>query len=485
MIVVAQAATYFVQPGEYQREHVTVTAEAPETVVLPDAKGVVLRDGREVLADGERQVTLPAGTRRSQPGRKVIPGTYRPVEATPLPWHAALTRIPKGMQLGAEIIFFVFIVGGVIAVVRQTGAIDALIEAAIRRLGGRPWLLAGGMVTLFALGSSTIGMAEEYMPFVPILVAMCLAMRMDAVVAMGIVYIGAGVGYGCAALNPFTVAIAKDIAGVPLAQGALMRWGLLAVMIVVGVDHILRYARRIRSDPGNSLVADVDYSAGFTMPENVTMNARRAVILIAFASMILLFVWGVQAHEWYLVELAALFLGMALLAAIVDRMHVNVVAQTFYAGAAQLTSTALLIGFARTIQVVLDDARVTHTVIHAIAESLHGLPAEVSALGMLGVQSVCNFFVPSGSGQAYVTMPIMAPLADLTGVGREAAILAYQLGDGLTNMIVPTNALLMGMLMLGKIPYQRWLRFIVPLLLKLYVVAVIAVIVATRVYRDA
>jgi uncharacterized ion transporter superfamily protein YfcC len=250
-------------------------------------------------------------------------------------------------------------------------------------------------------------------------------------------------------------------------------------MIAIGLQHLLAYANRIRKDPSLSLVSDVDYSAGFLVPENVRMNPARTAILAAFAVMVGLFIWGVSVHGWYLVELAALFLGMALLAAIIGRVSPNTASRAFIEGAAQLSGTAILIGFARTIEVMLSDAGVIDTVVHGIAtmvQAASGLgagAAVVAAWGMLLVQSVCNFLIPSGSGQAYVTMPIMSPLADLTNVGRETAVLAYQFGDGFTNMIVPTNALLMGMLLLARVPYQRWLRFILPLMAKIYLVCLI------------
>ena len=429
---------------------------------------------------------LPAGEYERE-DRQVLAGTYHAVEAAPLPWHAALTKVPKGLEAAAEIIFFVFLVGGAIGVIRATGAIDAAIGRAISTLGARPVLLVGGMTTLFAVGSSTIGMAEEYMPFVPILVAMCIALKMDAVVALGMVYIGAGVGYGAAAINPFTVMIAKDIAGQDPSVGFGLRWVLLALLLVVGIHHLLRYARRIGADPGRSLVRDIDYSGGGHELTAAELTPARLGILAAFAAMIGVFIWGVNARGWYLVELAALFLGVTIIAAALGRVSPNRTARAFTTGAAELTGTALLIGFARTIEVVLSDARVIDTVIHGIAsllakaEALGSGAAVISAWGMLLVQSVCNFLIPSGSGQAYVTMPIMAPLADLTGVGRETSVLAYQLGDGLMNLIVPTNALLMGMLLLARIPYQRWLRFILPLVVKLYLVAMAVLAVAALV----
>lgn len=443
---------------------------------FPDA--LVLVGGLILLAQAATCV-LPAGEFERQ-GRQVVRGTWRAVDADPLPFFTFLTAVPAGLADAADVIFFILVAGGVFGVLRATGVVDALIGLAIAQLGGSPRLLVGGMVAVFALGSSTVGMAEEYMPFVPLLVTMCLALRMDAVAALGIVYVGAGVGYACAALNPFTVLIAQDVAGVELTSGQAVRWLLLVVCVAVGADHILRYARRVRADPSQSLVHDVSYADGFKLPADVRFTPARAAAAAVFAAGLALFAYGVAARGWYLTELTAVFLGMALAAAAVARLAPNRAAAAFQSGAAELVSTAVIIGFARTIQVVLSEGRVIDTIIHGLSSPLEGLPGEAAAVGMLAVQSVCNLFIPSGSGQAYVTMPIMAPLADLTGLSRQTAVLAYQFGDGFTNMAVPTNALLMGMLALARIPYQRWLRFVGPLLVKLYAVAVAALMLAVR-----
>jgi len=473
MVVMAQLSAYLLPAGAFDRAPVDSPLASDQVMVLEEPVSV-----GELTVPAGTSMVLPAGTRQQSPGRRVVPGSYHPVDAEPLPWHAALTSIPEGMAKAADIIFFVFLVGGVIGVVKATGAIDALIGTAIRRLGSRPAWLVGGMISLFAVGSSTVGMAEEYMPFVPILVAMCLALKLDAVVAMGIVYIGAGVGYGAAALNPFTVLIAKDIAGQDPSVFFWPRWVLLAVCVAIGTHHVLAYGATIRADPSRSLVAHVDYADGaYDMPDDTELTAPRVAVLAVFVAMIGVFIWGVNAHGWYLVELAAMFLAVGLIAAVIGRLNPNEVAARFTAGASELTGTALLIGFARTIEVIWVDGQVIDTVIHGIASALQaaeGLGAAapvVGAWGMLVVQSICNLLIPSGSGQAYVTMPIMAPLADLVGVGRETAVLAYQFGDGFTNMVVPTNALLMGMLGLARVPYPAWVRFITPLLLKVYAVA--------------
>jgi uncharacterized ion transporter superfamily protein YfcC len=453
------------------------TRRFPDSLVLIFGMIVAAQLATYVLTPGSFDFALDEA---GAPTRRVVAGSFHPVAADPLPWHAFLTRIPAGLEASAEIIFFVFIVGGAIGVLRATGAIDALLGSALRRLGGRPVVLVAGMLTLLAVGSSTIGMAEEYMPFVPILVTMCLALRFDAVVALGIIYAGAGIGYGCAALNPFTVMIAKDIAGLSAGSGQAFRWVFLAVCIPVCAQHILAYAARVRRDPARSLVHDVDYSTGYEMPHGVALTARRALLLLAGVALIGVFVWGSKVHGWFLVELAGLFLGLSLLCGLIAPLSPNRVAAEFCKGAGELSTTALLIGFARTIEVLLVEGRVIHTVVHGVAQPLEALGAEGAALGMLAVQSATNFLIPSGSGQAYVTMPIMAPLSDITGVPRHTAVLAYQIGDGFMNMIVPTNALLMGMLGLARIPFERWLRFVVPLLAKLFVVAAVAVVVAVR-----
>lgn len=436
---------------------------------------VVAQLGSYVLSKGEFERVEVDGHAR------VVAGSYHTIEAAPLPWHAFLTSIPKGLGKASDIVFFVFLVGGVIGVIRATGALDALVSAALRAFGGRPLLLIGGMVSVLALGASAIGMSEEYLPFVPILVAMCLALKLDAVVAVAIANVGAAIGYAAASLNPFTVIIAQSIAGVPPTSGSGLRNVLLVVVIVVAVHHIARYARRIRLDPRESLVHDVDYSDVPRGGPELALTHRRKLVLAVFLAGIALFIVGVRVWGWYLTELGAVFLAIALVGAAVAAMHPNRVAREFTAGAAEMTGTALLIGMARTIQVVLDDAHVIDGIVQTIATPIAGIGAEFAAVAMLGVQSVIGLLIASGSGQAYVTMPIMVPLADLTDVSRQTSVLAYQLADGLMNMVVPTSGVLMGMLGLGRVPFTRWLRFVLPLLAKLLVVAVIAVLVAVKI----
>jgi uncharacterized ion transporter superfamily protein YfcC len=324
-------------------------------------------------------------------------------------------------------------------------------------------------------------MGEEYVPLVPIIVTMSLAMRMDAIVAMGMVWVPYGIGWACAGINPFGVLIAQNIANVPLTSGWALRLGMMAVFLVIAFHHIYRYAMRVQADPSTSLVAHVDYSKGFESPADINMTPRRIAILVTFVLGLAGFVYGVSEHHWYITELNAIFLGIGLLAAVIAGLSAGDTSRAFLEGAAAMTPAALLVGFARTIEVVMTDGQIIDTIVFSIAGLLEGLPAEASALGMLVVQTVCNFFIPSGSGQAFVTMPIMSPLATLTDVPQQTAVLAYQFGDGFTNMIVPTSALVMGALALGKVPYASWFRFIGPLLLKLFAVAAVMLVLSMHV----
>lgn len=414
----------------------------------------------------------------------VVGGTYESIseedQVSIAPWHFLLA-IPQGMEEAQDIIFLIFLIGGVIAILRRSGAIDAVLHAAVARLGQSPWILISGCLIMFSLGAYTIGMGEEYVPLVPIIVTMSLAMRMDAIVAMGMVWIPYGIGWACAGTNPFGVIIAQNIAGVPLMSGAGARLVMMAAFLLVAFHHIYRYAMRVRKDPASSLVANVDYSSGFEPPDDIRMNGQRIAILLVFILGVVGFVFGAKTHGWYIAELNAVFLGIGILAALISRISPSETSQTFLKGAAEMTTAALIVGFARTIEVVLSDGQIIDTIINSIASVLEGKPAEVSAVGMLFVQTICNFFIPSGSGQAFVTMPIMSPLATLTDVPQQTAVLAYQFGDGFTNMVVPTSALVMGALALGKVPYTAWVRFVGPLLVKIFALSIVFLVLSIHI----
>ncbi len=409
----------------------------------------------------------------------VVPGTFSQIPdkeyLSPL---SLFTVIPRALGDAQAIIFFVLIIGGAIKVIRETGAIDAFLGSLIKKYGRRPNMLLFSMMFTFAMVSATIGVAEEYIPFALILVSLCVAMRLDAITAIGTLVVGYGVGYGIAFMNPFTLVIAQNIAGLQPLSGYEYRLAITIPFILVGFHHVWSYARKIQRDPSKSLMKGIKPKEYISLADHPPLNRRRILILLISGAALLGLIVGIATAGWYLVELSALFVGLALVVGIVSGLGANKTAIVFGEGAAELTTTALLIGFARSIALLMEDGMVLHTVVDAAAAPLSAFGPEFAAVGMLFIQSILNFFIPSGSGQAFVAMPLMAPIGDIVGVSRQISVLAFQFGDGLMNMIVPTSPVLMGILGLAGIPYTRWFRFIAPLLVKLFVLCSIVLVIA-------
>lgn len=426
---------------------------------------------------------LPAGQFASvvdEEGREVIvPGTWQVSEDAPvLSPLSVLTVIPRALADAQAVIFFVLIVGGVLGVVRATGTLDAALGRMLVRFGDRAGLLIFGGMLLFGVASSTFGMAVEYIALIPILITLCRGLRLDTMAAVGTVAVGYGVGYGASALNPFTVLVAQDVAGLQPGSGLILRLLIFLPLLAIGFHHVWRYAQRVQADPTASLVYGIASAQPPKLSEHPLFERRHLLVLLAMGLTLLMLVVGIVVLDWYLTELAALFLGLAFVAWLLGGLTADRAAGAFGEGAAAMTMTALLVGFARAIAMVLEDGEVLHTIVHGLALPLSYVGAEVAAVGMLLVQSVLNLFVPSGSGQAFVTMPLMAPIGDIVGVSRQVAVLAFQFGDGFMNIIVPTNAVLMGMLGVAGIPYERWFRFVWPLVAKLLAAAAVILIAA-------
>lgn len=431
-------------------------------------------------------LVLPAGqfdTMVNDHDREVVvPDTYTvmPEVAPPSVW-SIFTVIPRGLAAAQGIIFFVFLIGGALAVIRETGALDAALASVLKRFGGRPDALIFMGMLAFAAGSSTIGMAEEYIPLIAILITLCVGMKMDTVTAVGIMVVGYGIGYGTAVINPFTLLVAQEVAGLEPVSGIAYRLALFGPFLLLGFWHVRRYAAKVAADPSASLVADIPEAQPPAPPETAPITRRNKLVLLLTLAALVLVIWGIGRHGWYLVELGGVFTALALAVGLVAGMSTDKIAKSFTVGAAELTGTALLIGFARGIELMLSDGQVLHTIVNGLATPLTYVGGEIAAVGMLAMQSVLNFFIPSGSGQAYVTMPLLAPVADIVGVSRQVAVLAYQMGDGFMNMIVPTNAVLMGILGICGIPYGRWFKFIWPLCLQVFLAGSAALVIAVMI----
>lgn len=390
-----------------------------------------------------------------------------------------LTVIPEALAAAQDVIFFVFLIGGVLGIIRHTGSLDAVIGKLLQKFGDRMGVLIFGGMFIFGAFSSLIGMAAEYVVFVGLLIGLCRAIKLDAMVAMGVLIIGYAVGYGLSVVNPFTVMIAQSIAEVPPGSGSWYRLLLLIPVFAVSFHHVYSYAKKVRENPANSLLADIPVEDVKQDPDAYPdMTRMHVAVISAFGLTLAGLVVGVKLFGWYLTELSGLFLALGIVTMIIGRMKVDEAAQKFIDGAAQLTATALLVGFARSISMILDDGQVLDTVIYYMSMPIEAMGSYLGAVGMLIIQVTINFFVPSGSGQAFVTMPIMVPIADTAGIGRQVAVLAFQMGDGFMNAISPTNPVLMGILVLAGIPYNRWFRFIFPWIMKIMLICALALMFA-------
>ena len=438
MMIVALIATWIVPQGFFE----TYVNDAGRNVVVPNTFELT----------GERQFLTP--------------------------WDL-LTAVPRAFAAAQDIIFFVFIVGGVLAIARKTGTVDALIGNLLNKHRDTPEKLIFMVIFFFALASSAIGTAGEYIPFVLILVALCKAMKLDSMTAVGMTVAGYGVGYGLSAFNPFTVLIAQGIAEIPPYSGLWLRLVIFIPFSLIAFHHVWSYAKKVKADPSSSLVADIPCPLnGQEQTEYPTLNGRHRLILATFLGTVGFAIWGISQHGWYLYELGACFVGWGLLITVLGRLTFDEASDSFIEGVKDLTSTAVLIGVARGIALILEDGQILHSIVNGLAMPLSHIPAALSAVGMLIIQTILNLFVPSGSGQAFVTMPLMAPLSDIVGIPRQVAVLAYQFGDGFSNMIVPTNAVLMGIIGIAGVPYDRWFKFCLPLLAKIMLASAVVLILA-------
>jgi uncharacterized ion transporter superfamily protein YfcC len=440
-MVMTAALTWIVPGGAYDRE------------ILTDASG----NDREVVKEG----------------------TYHEVQSQPRDLFALVQSPVKGIQQTADIIGFILIIGGVFAVIQKTGVITAAIHQLVRKLHNREKIVIPAGILLFSIFGAVFGMSEEVIPFVLIFIPLSIALGYDSIVGVSIPFLGAGLGFAGAMMNPFTLGIAQGIAGLPLFSGFFYRIAVWAVVTGAGIWMIMRYAARVKKEPRSSLVYDLDRKRKENTILNegeITFDWRHKLILILFLSMIVLMVFGVMRYGWFIAEIAGLFLAVGIISGIIGRLSPNAMAESFIDGARDLVGAALIVGFARAILVLATDGQIIDTVMYALSRAIRRLHPVFAAQSMFGIQTVLNFFVPSGSGKAALTMPIMAPLADLIGITRQTSVLAYQLGDGLTNMIIPTSGVTMGVLGMAKIPWSRWARWLLPLEIILFIIGLMLLI---------
>jgi len=410
----------------------------------------------------------------------VIPGTYKtydktitlnsifwgnddPDEISAISFTGFLRAIPRGMEKSADIIFFIFIIGGVFGILQKTGVITAFIQKLLDFFGDRAILLTITLMTVLAIGGSTLGMGEEFIPLVPLFMIVSKKLGFDRIYGLALVMLAADIGFSAATTNPFTVNVAQGIAQIPLNSGLLFRIFFLAGCLIITFFYLIRYGNKVKKNPESSLMGPNDLNDIDTNFQDYRFKKRHMAIMISGILIFCYLLYAVQFRNWWMSEMAGGFLLIGYCAVFISRMSMADASAAFVKGMRDMVLAALVVGFARGIEVVLQEGMILDTLIYYASSLLYHFPKIIAAEGMLVIQSLLNLFIPSGSGQAMVTMPIMAPLADVLSLTRQTAVFAFTCGDGFSNTIIPTSGTLMAMLSLAKIPFEKWLRFMLPL----------------------
>ncbi|MDQ0205462.1 YfcC family protein [Alkalicoccobacillus murimartini] len=438
MIVLAALSTYFLSAGSFER---------------------VEQDGRTILVEG----------------------SYQTVESNPISPFEILQAIPLGMEDSAQIIFYIFLIGGTFGVITKTGAIDAAVYGLVSRLKHNGALLIPVIMIAFSIPGATIGLSEEVIIFVPIGIAVAKALGYDSITGMSMLNLGAVCGFVGGMANPFTVGVAQTIAEVPLFSGIGFRLVVYVFFLLTAIILVMRYAAKVKKDPSSSYLADLpqqDTISSSTPDQIKPFSRRHAFVLLSVVAGFAINMYGIFEWDWYLTEMTGTFLAIGLIAGLIGGLRINGTFEAFTNGMKDVAYGALIVGFARAILVVMEQGQVLDTIVYQLSALISQIPGAFAVIGMFFVQLFINFFIPSGSGQAATTMPIMTPLADLLEIQRQVAVLAYQYGDGVMSTVNPTNGVLMACLALAGIPYTRWFKYIWKLVVAWIIIAILGLLVA-------
>ncbi|MBR4591868.1 MAG: YfcC family protein [Elusimicrobiaceae bacterium] len=451
---------------------------------------------------------VPSGSyeRRDIDGRQVVvAGTYHRVAAEPQGLFDLLQAPIQGFSNTAQVIVFLLVIGGVLSVIEKTGAIAAGIQAASGFFHKNPklrFLFIPLCVTVFSLCGATFGMCEEALIFVPIFIPLALSLGYDSALGTAIPFVGAGVGFAAAFTNPFTVGIAQGIAQVPLYSGLGYRLVIWAICTTVVITWLSVYAHRVQKDPQKSLTYEFDIEKRKELKLNKTeihITKRQKWVLIAFGlgmagliagvlkPQICAFVhraWGLDLMQmlhleesgWYISEIAALFLGVGFLCGFLGNMKMQQFTDAFFDGVRSMAEIAMLLCFAQAIVIVANNGHILDTILEGMSGLIKHLHPICASWAAMMLQTVIDFFIPSGSGKAVLTMPILAPLADLIGITRQTMVLAFQLGGSWMNMVIPTDPVTIASIGFARIAYPKWLKWMLPLLVVMYLLSFLLLI---------
>lgn len=426
---------------------------------------------------------IPAGAydREKKDGQTlVVSGTYHEINQHGVSFFDIFRAIPEGLISGGEIVFYIFLVGGAFGIVHKTGAFENGVNTAMQILGRFKVLMIPLTMLIFSILGFTIGLAEETIIFVPIGIIIARTLGYDAMTGVSMVILGAASGFLGGMLNPFTVGVAQSVAELPMFSGWGLRTVIYIVVLLVAISVVMLYGRRVKNDMSKSIVYELEQKERSvqTTIQQSRFSKRQALGLLFIVATILLNVYGIFSFGWSFNEMSANFILAGLLAGFVGGLGVNGTFDAMIEGMKDILFGAMIVGFAKGIIVILENGHIIDSIVHGMTLLLHGVHPTIVILMMFVLQFLLNFFIPSGSGQALTTMPLMVPISDLLEINRQLTVLAFQYGDAISNVLFPTSAILMGALAVGKITYIQWLKFAWKLILLWVVVCSVAMTLA-------
>ena len=446
------------QPEEKQKKK----WKTPHTFVILVAIIIIAAIATYLIPAGEFTRVKDAATGKTL----VEAGSYHRIASNPLNPLLIPSAIYTGIVKSASTITFMLIIGGAFEVITSTGALTALCKKLSKTFSKHKYAVIPVFLTLFSIFGFTMGMSSEVMIFVPIGITLALFLGLDKVTGTAMIALGAAVGFTAGILNPFNVGVAQDIAELPLFSGMAYRIVILVILLAATSAYIIIYAKKVAANPEKSVIYGIQEDTEYTFEDvSDSISKSQIAVLVIMAAGFGILIYGLSKKGWYFEEMSGLFIFMGIACGLVSGYGPSRIAKEFGNGAKGIVVGCLIIGIARTVEVILSDAKILDTIVYGIVNIVNVMPGSIKAVGMFICQSLINCVIVSGTGQAAVTMPLMVPVSDLVGISRQTAVLAFQLGDGFSNSVLPMSSSLMGYLAVSKIPYSKWLKFMMPLFL--------------------
>lgn len=472
VMLVVMGLTYIIPSGKYAKLSYD-TKSSQFIVELPNGESNQYAGTQETLNKLGVNVNLKQFTSGDISKPVAIPNTYEKLDKEKTTIFSAITTFLKapiqGLYDSIDIIAFVLVIGGLVGVINSTGAFTAGINALSKALKGKEKWMIVIIASLVALGGTTFGLAEETIAFYPIVVPIFIAAGYDAIVAIATIFLGSCIGTMAAIVNPFSTIIASNIAGVSFTQGMPLRILALVLSLLIALIYIIRYGEKVKQDPTKSLIYNQkeEIEKRFLSNQNetseVSFTSRKKLMLLIFGLSFLVMIYGVKELDWWFMDMTSLFLAVTFIMFPLSKQKESDFVSNFVQGAADLLGVALIVALARGVTIIMDGGLISDTILYSLSSVVSSMGGIAFSGVMYLVYIVLGFFINSSSGLAVLSMPIMAPLADVVGVNRDIIVTAYMFGQGLIGIITPTGLILASLAMVN-VTYDKWLKFVMPLI---------------------